>query len=703
LKRGPNKLLVVALPPPVLAGLGSAEIGSPTVWLTCGLALVVFVVIVVFVAQRKIARQGARLRDVARRLRQRRVESRAIADRAALMLRRTPAILWTTDHELRFTSSSGAGLAELGLRPIRKRPLAAAEFFGRDDEEFVPIRMHRRALEGRTGTYEHQWHERTFHCHVEPLQDEDGAVIGTVGVALDITDRKRAERALLDEFELLSTTLESIEDAVCTITVDGDIVLLNEVAEKLTGVSHLEAVGCPVADVFRARDANSGEWLEDPFARVLQDGRSLRGEGEWLLVARDGRERSVAHSVAPIKSARGETHGAVLVMRDVTEKRRMHEEILKASKLESLGVLAGGIAHDFNNILTAVLGHISLARLGVEDDETITTLQSAERATLRARDLTHQLMTFSKGGAPLTKAASIGDLLRESASFALSGTCARLDCRIDDGLDTVEADEVQLSRVIHNLVLNAAQAMPKGGIVSIRGRNEYLEPGNPLSLGVGDYVVIDVADQGVGIPREQLVRIFDPYYTTKESGSGLGLAICYSIVRRHGGVITVDSGEGQGTTFRIYLRATRAPVVERSVREEEMDVSDLRVLVIDDEELVRDVLARLLRRMGAEVSCVADGEAGMERYEAAKRTSKPFDAVILDLTIAGGGMGGKETIRRLLRFDPDCRAIVCSGYSNDPVLVDYRNHGFRGRVTKPFRVDDLRRCLTSVVADELEQ
>ena len=380
-------------------------------------------------------------------------------------------------------------------------------------------------------------------------------------------------------------------------------------------------------------------------------------------------------------------------MSDITQRRRMEEELLKVQKLESVGVLAGGIAHDFNNILTAVLGSISLARMYDDPGEKDESLSEAESACLQARDLTQQLLTFSRGGAPIRKTTSIAELLRDSAIFALRGSNVRRDFIMPEDLWPVEIHQGQMSQVINNIVINADQAMPDGGIVRICGENVAIGADSDLPLQAGAYIRVSIDDDGVGIPQEYLGQVFDPYFTTKQGGSGLGLAAAYSIVKKHDGHIVAESEVGVGTAFRIYLPASpqEAPRVKEEGKVRPITAGG-RALVMDDEENVRDTTSQMLSRIGYETTTAADGAEALALYGEAMESGNPFDAVILDLTVRGG-MGGRAAIGKLIALDPTVKAIVSSGYSHDPIMADFREYGFRDVLAKPYNMEDLSRTL----------
>ena len=377
------------------------------------------------------------------------------------------------------------------------------------------------------------------------------------------------------------------------------------------------------------------------------------------------------------------------VGRDVTERMRLLEKLNKTDKIESLGVFAGGIAHDFNNYLTAIMGTVNLMKRSLSPtDPRHRRLAEAERSVMKATELTKQLLTFSKGGEPIKRTISLPTFVRETAEFALRGSDIALSVSFEPGLVPVEADEGQLFQVISNLIINAKQAMTDGGTLYVRGRNVDIDESSTVPLPGGRYAVLSIADEGSGIPKELLGKIFDPFFTTKRNGTGLGLTIVHSIVARHGGHIEVDSEVGRGTEFRIYFPASPHDLEEEERMEEAPSHDSGRILLMDDEDAILEVGSELLRLHGYTVDTAADGEEAVAKYRQARASGEPFDVVIMDLTIRGG-MGGKEAIQRLQEIDPEVRAIVSSGYSNDPVMANYRDHGFMGMVRKPYVIKDM--------------
>lgn len=514
---------------------------------------------------------------------------------------------------------------------------------------------------------------------------------------IDITERKNAERALASEKELLSTTLRSIGDGVITTNLEGNIVLFNKVAEKLTGWMQNEALGQDFEEVFKLINEETKEPLESPIDRVFNTGGLVFDDENAILIDKNGGRKLISHSGAPIRNKDSMIIGVVIVFRDVTEKQKIEEDLRKAHKLESIGILAGGIAHDFNNILTAILGNISLSKLYAEPNgKVFNTLTEAEKGTLRARDLTQQLLTFSKGGAPIKKTASISELITETVDFILTGSNVKAQYVIPKDIWPVDIDVGQISQVVNNLTINAVQAMHGGGIFMVYAENVVLRADNTRPIKEGKYVRISFLDHGAGIPPESLAKIFDPYFTTKVKGNGLGLATSYSIVKKHGGYIDVESEVGVGTTFHIFLPASEKSIAAMIEHEAKVEKGTGKILLMDDEEIVREVASEMLMHLEYEVDCAEDGEKAINLYKKSLEANKPYDVIIMDLTIPGG-LGGKETIDILRGIDPDVSAIVSSGYSTDPIMSNYEQYGFKGVVAKPYKISDLSEAVKKVI------
>jgi len=435
--------------------------------------------------------------------------------------------------------------------------------------------------------------------------------------------------------------------------------------------------------------------------------KMLKGEpvpeiAEYKITAKNGRELCILVNTK-IEYENDQPVRTTTIAHDITEKKKLEQELLKAQKLESLGVLAGGIAHDFNNFLSGIMGNISLAKLEVDRGEDIMeSLDEALRVASRASALTRQLLVFSKGGAPVKKTASISEVLRDSTVFALRGSKVKCEFSIAEDLWPLRVDLGQFSQVIHNLALNAVQAMPQGGTIRLHACNATLEALSGLPLEAGRYVKISMQDEGLGIPQEHLAKVFDPYFTTKHKGSGLGLSMTYTTIHAHDGYIALESEMGKGTKFRIYMPASNEELVESVDRAAQLRKGEGKILVMDDEETIRNVTEKILTELGYEARCASDGAETIALYQDAARSGRPFDAVIMDLTIPGG-MGGKEAIRQLLSIDPKVTAIVSSGYSNDPIMSDFEKYGFRGVATKPYRIEKLSWVLHDVLMDAKER
>jgi PAS domain S-box-containing protein len=518
----------------------------------------------------------------------------------------------------------------------------------------------------------------------------------------DITAKLRAsESALAAEKERLAVTLYSIGDGVITTDIAGGVLSINKVAEELTGWTQADAVGKPLGSFFTILNEQTHQPCFNQLEMVLGSGATCGSGQPALLIARDGRERIIADSAAPIRNREGGIIGAVVVFRDITARQKSEAELLKESKLESVGLLAGGIAHDFNNILQGILGNLSLARMNSSSAEKmLERLAGVEKSALRAKDLTQQLVMFARGGAPIRKRMQLANPIKEAATFALHGSEVRCEFNLPCEAWAAEVDEGQFRQVINNLILNAVQAMPDGGKIEVTSENAKLDAGFLPALVAGNYIKITVRDFGVGIQPEHLSRIFDPYFTTRRQARGLGLASAYSVIRKHEGQITVETQPGSGTAFHIYLPASarldKMPTPEDIQRR---FFGQGRILVMDDEPDILTLVSEILETMGYEVAVARDGAEALQIYMDAKDSSQPFAAVIMDLTVPEG-MGGKEAIRRLIALDPQVKAIVSSGYSFDPVMANFREYGFSGVMPKPYVMEELGRVLEEVIRRE---
>ena len=530
---------------------------------------------------------------------------------------------------------------------------------------------------------------RMFERYSIPLK-LGGQSAGRVWNFRDVTERKKLE----EEQQIFKSLVENSTDLIGIATLDGRVFYLNEAGQKLAGLVGLEEVRRT-----RVRDFVLEKHV-DPLQKMLA---SLSENGTWKGEARirNFRTRTTIpiemHGFVIKDNKTGQPIALATICRDITERKKMEEEMGRADKLNSIGILAGGIAHDFNNLLTAIFGNITLAKMHANrQSEVYMRLEESEKATQRARDLTHQLLTFSRGGAPVKKTISVQEMVKESAKFILRGSNVKCEFLFPADLWPVEADEGQVSQVLNNLIINAAHAMHDGGTVQVYCGNVFVAR-DDLPLTKGNYILISIMDHGFGISKEHLSKIFDPYFTTKQKGSGLGLSTSYSIVKNHGGHITVESDKGIGTTFQVYLPASgNGKPLPRS-EEERVVEGKGKILVMDDEETVRDVARNMLECLGYSVTLAKEGTEAIAIYQMAMASGEPFDSVLMDLTIPGG-MGGMEAVKRISEIDSKVKAIVCSGYSNDTIMANYRTFGFCGVIPKPYSLEQLSGTISDVLS-----
>lgn len=502
---------------------------------------------------------------------------------------------------------------------------------------------------------------------------------------------KQRTTELAAEKERLDVTLSSIGEGVVSTGLDGIIVLSNEAAANIVAVNSNELIGKNIQDFLQVPI-----WEADLNIEMINRDTVIELSNHRIL-AKDGSESLVDAKGSPIQNTTGQVEGMVWVIRDITEKQRFEEELIKAAKLESLGILAGGLAHDFNNLLTVIAGNLSLARMMSEEtDSSGEFLREAEKATLQARDLAQQLLTFSRGGETIKKTVSTTNFLRNSINFALTGANVSCEFIIPEQLWNVEIDEGRISQVLNNLVINAIQAMPDGGSIRISAENVDIDnPDEKLPIAAGKYVRFSIADQGKGIPEKYLSRIFDPYFTTKENGSGLGLATSQSIIHQHGGYLTYDSRVGEGTVFYVYLPASQREHENKDVIPTLPLKGQGRILVLESDKSVRRVLKDMLVSQGYEVDIAQDRTELMDLYRNALQSDIKYMAVIMDLTFQGNKDESK-VVQSLLSLDPEALLIASSGYSTEQ-LVSYYKMGFAAFIKKPYGIKDLSEVLQNLI------
>ncbi|HBG07171.1 MAG: hypothetical protein A2075_23655 [Geobacteraceae bacterium GWC2_58_44] len=534
----------------------------------------------------------------------------------------------------------------------------------------------------------------------DPVVTPEGDILWN-GVVSDITERRLTEEKLRESEELYRLLAELAPNAITVCDPSGVIQVLNPKALQLFGfLDESEVLG---SEIFKWVSSECLASAERSFEDLLRKG-SL-ADVELRLLRKDGSEFMADVNASMLRDWQGRPKLMIIVTSDTTQRKQVEAERLKLQKIEAIGTLAGGIAHDFNNLLQGVFGYIAMARLEIADkDAASAMLDQAEQAIKQAVNLTSQLLTFAKGGQPLKKRVVLRSTIENSTKFALSGSSSNCQINIAKDIWGIEADEGQIGQVIQNIVLNASQAMQQCGTVMISADNVELERGSHAALpDGGSFVRIQIRDTGIGIPPKYLAKVFDPYFTTKQKGSGLGLATTYSIVKRHGGTITVSSDPGTGTTFCIYLPAQAQDAAPEPAQPAGLATAPVvtagpgrRVLVMDDEEMVRNVAGKMVERCGYEVGYAADGEQAIQKLREASESGNPFQIVILDLTVKGG-MGGEEAIKKIREILPDVKAVVSSGYSDNCVVSDYRTYGFDAYLNKPYNVTALKESLDALL------
>lgn len=512
-------------------------------------------------------------------------------------------------------------------------------------------------------------------------------------LAREVAERKLTEAALRSQEATLRSIFLTVPLGIGSlhqwILVGG-----NDFFYKITGCPEEEIRGSNLSRLFVHQTEYSK--MMEQLRQSLGHEETAAVETQWRR--RDGQVRDIFLKFAAIDKNDVEMD-LVFAAMDISDLRKMEQERLRIDKLESLGILAGGIAHDFNNILTIILGNIELVGLEMKkQDKSLDRLLEAEQACQRAQHLAKQLLTFAKGGMPVKQIVIVTELLHDVVPLALSGSQSAAEIIVDEDIWPIEIDADQIHQVINNILINADQAMPNGGLVTIEAKNLLVTPSIGVPLQDGKYVRFSFIDQGIGIIQKDLDKIFDPYFTTKPFGNGLGLTAALSIVKNHQGHITVDSKVGQGTSFHLYLPAANTVAKPSCAKVSTMPVRGHgRILVMDDEVSIREVLGHMLHKLGYEAVCVGDGGQVLEAYQQARKKHKLFDAIILDLTIPGG-LGGKETLELLLQLDPQVQAIVSSGYGNDPIMANYEKFGFTSVIAKPYKITDLSVILHQVLS-----
>jgi PAS domain S-box-containing protein len=526
-----------------------------------------------------------------------------------------------------------------------------------------------------------------FRVTSAPVPSADGSVSAVIEVVEDITEPIRAEEALREsEFFFKESQRAAFIGSYKANIITG-FWESSEVLDQIFGIdmSYCRSIQGWL-DIVHPEDS---EMMKRYLREEVLSKRKPFNKEYRIIRKSDGEVRWVNGLGKVGFDAEGNIISLIGTIQDITERKQTEEALLKTQKLESLGILAGGIAHDFNNLLSGIFGYLEMARMSCEaTSKTTFYLDKALKTFSRAKDLTQQLLTFSKGGAPIRKTASIAPLLKESAQFALSGSNVSSTFHIADKLWLCDFDENQMGQVVDNIVINAVQAMPLGGNLSVEAANIEVKDGEISSLRHGKYVHVSFTDTGIGIPPSIMPRIFDPFFTTKHKGNGLGLATVYSIVKKHDGEITVDSKSDRGTIFHLYLPVSGRDAVTQLITNADSHKGTGRILIMDDEESIREVVGDMLQMMGYTVEYALNGHDALRMIQDASDGNMPFLAAIMDMTIPGS-MGGKEAVTQLRKTNKDLVVYVSSGYSDDPVMADPAEYGFTDKILKPFRIMEL--------------
>ena len=532
---------------------------------------------------------------------------------------------------------------------------------------------------------------------------EHRELLSRIENALRYRSLNREKTAISKKLEISTAQyqylVQNSPDIIYTLDENGNFLFINDAFERLLGYPRDGILGRHYTTIV---DSSDRERSNHVFNERRTGDRASSGVELRLIPAHgNGDSGKAPEEPLPFElkahgmydrdaQVREKTYlGTYGFARDIRERKLLEAQVQRSEKLEALGRLAGGIAHDFNNYLTMILGNIELIRLQKEEcGEALQRLDFMAKASERARELTQQLITFSRGGSPVKKAGSLSDVVRDASLFALRGSNVRCTFSFPKDLWLVDMDAGQIGQVLQNLVMNADQAMPEGGVVRIRTENVLIRDRHRLPIPSGRYVMVTVEDTGHGIPEEYLSKVFEPFFTLRKDGTGLGLATSYSIMKKHGGWLDVQSRVGIGTMFSLYLPASEGEEQSRSDVDQEVRRGSGRILAMDDEEQVRDLYTRMLSHVGYDVVAAADGDEAVRVYQEAHGSDAAFDLVIVDLTVPGT-TGGKEAVSQLLEIDPNATVVVSSGYSDDPVMADFAHHGFRDAILKPFTLAGL--------------
>jgi PAS domain S-box-containing protein len=497
--------------------------------------------------------------------------------------------------------------------------------------------------------------------------------------------------------DYIGILLDNISDGVFFLDSNGNIIYMNQIAQNLTEFPLESAQNKYFSDIFKIKKSQTDFETYDFFTRILETKKPHICNKPSILITQTGKEIEVMCNFIPVFDKNNELLGSIITVLDFTEKRNYETALQNALRLNSLGQLSSGIAHDFNNVLTTILGNISLAKLDLnEASDMFGLLNEAEEGIDKARVMTQQLLTFASENKTEKEILEISDLLKNFVEFTLSGSNVNCTFHFPKDIMNVEGNRSQLGQVIHNIIVHAVQSMPVGGNIKISGKNIIIQKENDLELEQGNYVIIKIQDNGIGMPESDLSHVFDPFYMSNLTGKDMGLAVVKDIINQHNGNILINSIVGEGTVFTIYLPAILPDKSKIIEKKGEIPRKNVKVLVMDDEDIIRRVLSKMLTQLGYEAHVVNEGVSAIKIYKEFLENNDKFDIVILDLTIKGG-MGGAETMENLIKIDPKAKVLASSGYTTDKIITNYRSYGFSGALIKPYRVNELDKILLDVL------
>jgi two-component system, cell cycle sensor histidine kinase and response regulator CckA len=612
------------------------------------------------------------------------------------LLGRMPALLWATDPEGRFTSLTGAGLELAGVsaRDYAGQPLERLFLCSESDDR--PRRAHLAALVGEAASFETEINGRDLQAHLEPLRGSDGAIAGVLGVALDLTDRTVAERALRLSEHSYRSLIEEAPYAICRCTVGGQLLQANRAMLEMLGYG----AGSEAELLLRDLPLIFANGAFQRFRSALLEGGAVQGiETSWLL--RDGNEIQVMVSGRAIRDHAGEVSHLDVLAEDVTDKKRLEEQLIQAQKMQAVGQLAGGVAHDFNNLLTVIGGHVEMLMNSAADPALHDRLSAVKQASDRAAELTRQLLAFSRRQVLQSKVVNLNEVVQRLIAMLnrLIKENVELTFLPARDLGFVRIDPYQIEQVLINLTVNAQDAMPKGGQLTIETRNVHVPgPSGRYTddIAPGDYVLIVVLDTGHGMEREVQARIFEPFFTTKKmgQGTGLGLSMAYGVVQQSGGHIRLESKVGEGTTFRIYLPRVAGslagarpmlvpPTLPRGTET---------ILLAEDESSVRELIGTYLQGLGYHVLTASNGVAGIA---VAKSYTETIHLLLSDFVMPK--LGGRELAAELKKITPQLKVIFLSGYAGHAVTAKDLDLPDARFLPKPLSLEALAKTVRDVL------